>query len=167
MTKRESKWRGKNERNLNLFFIVLSFKVTTYLLIAMMAHQFCEKSERNKKSESRAYTGKLCWENQSGSFNNCGCTLKAIFIWMHYYAKVKYLFILPKKMKGNKLCFDNNLMKIAKWPSRALCEAFHFQKQRQTKQSNHLNIYTYFKRGLLISSCSSNAESSQLNTIWS
>lgn len=86
---------------------------------------------------------------------------------MHYYAKVKYLFILPKKMKGNKLCFDNNLMKIAKWPSRVLCEAFHFQKQRQTKQSNHLNIYTYFKRGLLISSCSSNAESSQLNTTWS
>lgn len=104
MTKRESKWREKNERNLNLFFLVLSFKVTTYLLIVMMAHQLCEKSERNKKSESRAYTGKLCWENQSGSFNNCGCSLKAIFIWMHYYAKVKYLFILPKKMKGNKLC---------------------------------------------------------------
>ena len=52
--------KGKNERNLNLFFIVLSFKVTTYLLIVMMAHQLCEKSERNKNSESRAYTGKLC-----------------------------------------------------------------------------------------------------------
>ena len=104
MTKRESKWREKNERNLNLFFIVLSFKVTTYLLIVMMAHQLCEKSERHKKSESRAYKGKLCWENQSGSFNNGSCSLKAIFIWMHNYAKVQYLFNLPKKMKGNKLC---------------------------------------------------------------
>ena len=132
--------KGKNERNLNLFFIVLSFKAATYLLIVMMAHQLCEKSERNKKRENRAYTGKLCWENQSGSFNNCGCSLKAIFIWMHYYAKVKYLFILPKKMKGNKLCFDNNLMKIAKWPSRVLCEAFHFQKQRQT---NKVTIWTF------------------------
>ena len=105
------KWRKekvnegkKNERNLNLFLIVLSFKVTTYLLIVMMAHQLCEKSERNKKSESRAYKGKLWWENQSGSFNNGSRSLKAIFIWMHYYAKVQYLFNLPKKMKGNKLC---------------------------------------------------------------
>ena len=80
-----------------------------------------------------------------------------------------YLSSLRKWKETNyvKLCFDNNLMKIAKWPSRALCEAFHFQKQRQTKQNSHLSIYTYFKRGFLISSCSSNAESSQLNTIWS
>ena len=56
-------------------------------------------------------------------------------------------------------------MKIAKRPSRAHCEAFHFRKQRQTKQNSHVNIYTYFKRGLLISFCSSNAESFQLNTI--
>ena len=56
-------------------------------------------------------------------------------------------------------------MKIAKPPSRAHCEVFHFQKQRQTKQNSHLNIYTYFKRGLLISFSSPNAESSQLNTI--
>ena len=77
-----------------------------------------------------------------------------------------YLTSLRKWKETNyvKLCFDNNLVKIAKRPWRALCEVFHFQKQRQTKQNNHLNIHTYFKRGLLISP---NAESSQLNTIWS
>ena len=80
-----------------------------------------------------------------------------------------YLSSVRKWKETNyvKLCFDNNLMKIAKRFSRALCEAFHFQKQRQTKQNSHVNIYTYFKTVLLISFCSSNAESPQLNTIWS
>ena len=80
-----------------------------------------------------------------------------------------YLSSLRKWKETNyvKLCFENNLMKIAKRPSRAHCQVFHFQKQRQTKQNNHLNIYTSFKRGLLIFFCSSNAESSKLNTIWS